>query len=274
VTPCRPNLEKKETRLRKGRPRATKDYLRVRVVGALARTVPNARKVLEDVVARDPGFAPAWASLADLYGAGAIVSSRQSGSVEEVRQATQSLLDKAEMAARKAIELDSRYASGWGELGGVQFRRRKWPDAEKLFQHAVARRAGTRLRITAELVRADNGLSLWSDSYDRELADVFAIQEDIATAIAGALRMPLGLKPGERLVNNRTTDLKSYEDYLRVRAIGALARIVPNARTILEQAVARDPGFAPAWSSLASLYSSVSVVANRPSAACRRNRSR
>jgi TolB-like protein/Tfp pilus assembly protein PilF len=116
------------------------------------------------------------------------------------------------------------------------------------------RRAGTRLRITAQLVNAESGVSLWTENYDREYADVFAIQEDIATAIAGALRMPLGLAPGQSLVSNRTNDLKVYEDYLRVRAVGALARAVPNARGILEDAVARDPDFAPAWASLAALY--------------------
>src|SRR5258707_11135083 len=55
------------------------------------------------------------------------------------------------------------------------------------------RKAGNRLRITAQLVQADSGVNVWSDSYDRELTDIFAIQEDIARAIAGALRMPLNL---------------------------------------------------------------------------------
>ena len=59
------------------------------------------------------------------------------------------------------------------------------------------RKAGTRVRITAQLIKADDGTHIWTENYDRELTDVFAIQEDIASAIAGALRMPLGLKPGE-----------------------------------------------------------------------------
>ncbi len=115
------------------------------------------------------------------------------------------------------------------------------------FMEGSVRKAGTRLRITAQLINAENGVSLWTENYDREYTDVFAIQEDIATAIAGALRMPLGLKPGERLISSRTNDLKAYEDYLRVRVIGALALTVPNSRSILEEAVARDPNFAPAW---------------------------
>ena len=54
----------------------------------------------------------------------------------------------------------------------------------------------TQLRITAQLVKVDDGKEMWSESYDRELKGVFALQEDIAKAIAGALRVPLGLKAG------------------------------------------------------------------------------
>ena len=81
------------------------------------------------------------------------------------------------------------------------------------------RKAGDRVRITAQLVRADNGLQLWSESYDRELKDIFATQEDIAQAIAGALRVPLGLQQGDTLVRNRTDDLESYQQYLHARAL-------------------------------------------------------
>src|SRR5947207_13771557 len=81
------------------------------------------------------------------------------------------------------------------------------------------RRVGDRVRITAQLVQADNGLNVWTDSYDREMTDVFAIQEDIARAIATSLRMPLGLKPGERLVSNRGIDPESYQQYLRAKAL-------------------------------------------------------
>src|SRR5207253_346106 len=95
---------------------------------------------------------------------------------------------------------------------------------------------------------------------DRELSDVFAIQEDIATAIAGALRMPLGLAPGERLVANSAIDPQSYEQYLRAMAIwrtrnqtGLGGNRFVGAIAMLEDAVARDPGYAPAWSLLARM---------------------
>src|SRR6185503_14800246 len=74
------------------------------------------------------------------------------------------------------------------------------------------RKAGDRVRITVQLILADSGLQLWSENYDRELTDIFAIQEDIARAIAGSLNMQLGLRPGENLVNNRGLDPEAYQE--------------------------------------------------------------
>src|SRR5262245_31903603 len=98
------------------------------------------------------------------------------------------------------------------------------------FIEGSVRKAGTRVRITAQLIKADDGTHIWTENYDRELTDVFAIQEDIATAIAGALRMPLGLKPGEQLVSSRSIDAESYQQFLRAKALVRLrARGVPQA---------------------------------------------
>jgi adenylate cyclase len=102
------------------------------------------------------------------------------------------------------------------------------------------RRAGTRLRITAQLINADNGASIWSETYDREFSDVFGIQEDIARAIAGALRMPLNLP---QLVSSRTDNVGIYEQYLRAK-ISFNARAVGAVQEVLA-VVDRDPGFAP-----------------------------
>jgi TolB-like protein/DNA-binding SARP family transcriptional activator len=117
------------------------------------------------------------------------------------------------------------------------------------------RKDGNRVRITAQLIKTDDGTHIWSESYDRELIDVFAIQEDIATAISGALRMPLGLAQGERLVANRSIDLESYQQYLRAKPlVRARSRGVPAAIRILEPLVARYPDFAPAVAQLAHAY--------------------
>ena len=115
------------------------------------------------------------------------------------------------------------------------------------------RKAGDQVRITAQLVQADNGVSVWTDSYDREMKNIFATQSDIAQAIAGALRVPLGLKQGDTLVSNRTSDLDSYDQYLRAKALYH-RNDIPDAIKMLEQVVARDPGFAPAWGLLAASY--------------------
>jgi len=115
------------------------------------------------------------------------------------------------------------------------------------------RKAGNQLRITAQLIRTDTGLHVWTESYDRKLTDVFAIQEEIATSIAGAMKVPLGLGPGQSLVSNRTSNLEAYQQYLRAKAL-MHGLFFDDARKILESVVARDPTFAPAWAQLSIAY--------------------
>jgi TolB-like protein len=125
--------------------------------------------------------------------------------------------------------------------------------ASHLIEGSV-RKDGNQVRITAQLIKVDDGTHLWTESYDRELKGIFAVQEDIAQAIAGALRVPLGLKQGDTLVRNRTDDLESYQQYLRARTL-VRARAVSDAIAILEPLVARNPDYAPAWAMLAYTYS-------------------
>ena len=115
------------------------------------------------------------------------------------------------------------------------------------------RKQGNKLRISAELVRTDTGEQLWSQSYDRELKDVFAVQEDIATAITRAMQVPLGLGVGENLVANHTNDTLVYDDYLRALALYR-ARDIDAALVLLTSISKRDPGFGPAQSLLALNY--------------------
>ncbi len=117
------------------------------------------------------------------------------------------------------------------------------------------REAGTRVRITAQLINTGDGTHLWSENYARELTDIFAIQEEIATAIAGALRMPLGLVAGARLVSSRTIDTESYQQYLRAKPLVRAAAVgVPQVIEILQPVVVRNPDYAPAWALLAEAY--------------------
>src|SRR5687767_6197035 len=79
------------------------------------------------------------------------------------------------------------------------------------------RRAGNRVRITAQLIDVADGLHLWSDRYDRELTDIFAIQDEIATAIAS--RLAVALRGGGTLVRPSTSNLDAYELYLKARSL-------------------------------------------------------
>lgn len=114
------------------------------------------------------------------------------------------------------------------------------------------RRQGERVRITAQLVEAATDRQLWSGSFDRELTDIFALQEDIAQAIADALADTLGMRTVR--VRRATDNLQAYELYLRGRQLFAQrgASLMP-ARELLGQAVELDPAFAEAWAVLAGV---------------------
>ena len=120
----------------------------------------------------------------------------------------------------------------------------------------TVRKAGDRVRITAQLVKADDGIHVWAEDYDRQLTDIFAIQEDIARAITASLRVPLGLKSDENLVKNRSIDLETYQVYLRATALlqARGATNLADAVRLLEQVVERTPTYAPAWALLAETY--------------------
>ncbi|HEX5280393.1 MAG TPA: hypothetical protein VFW28_09955 [Micropepsaceae bacterium] len=129
------------------------------------------------------------------------------------------------------------------------------------------RKAGNRLRITAQLIKADDGTHIWAEDYDRDLTDVFAVQEDIARAITASLHMTLGLKPGENLVNNRNVDSESYEKYLQAKGIVQNRTVdpkVPQAVTLLEEVVARNPNYAPAWAELGLAYFFTNIAGDAP----------
>jgi TolB-like protein/Tfp pilus assembly protein PilF len=114
------------------------------------------------------------------------------------------------------------------------------------------RRSGTRLRVSAQLVSVRQGYQLWAESYDRDLADVFQDQEDIARAIVAALRVRLA-PDRQAVVASPTRDLEAYDLYLK----GLFAwnqrtdASLPRAVEYFRQAVARDSGMARAWSGLA-----------------------
>jgi eukaryotic-like serine/threonine-protein kinase len=114
------------------------------------------------------------------------------------------------------------------------------------------RRAGNRVRITAQLVNVSDGYHLWSDRYDRELTDIFAIQDEIATAIASRLAVTLRGGPGGALVRPSTSNIEAYELFLKARSLmKERGPALLTAIDLFEKAVALDPEFAPALASLA-----------------------
>jgi TolB-like protein len=110
------------------------------------------------------------------------------------------------------------------------------------------RKAGDKVRITAQLIKVDDGFHLWSETYDRELTDVFAIQDEIANAILN--EMKAALLGGEATVISSTrTDSKAYELYLlaRQRMYEREELTLESAAELLDQAIAIDPLYAPAY---------------------------
>jgi TolB-like protein/DNA-binding SARP family transcriptional activator/Flp pilus assembly protein TadD len=136
------------------------------------------------------------------------------------------------------------------------------------------RREGDRVRVVAQLIEADSGLHLRVESYDRQLADIFATQEEVAKSIVSALMTPLGLAPGEQLISNRNIDPESYQQYLRARQlVRARTRGAAQAIEILEPLVARNPDFAPGWVQLSRAYAAAIVASeNAPAEELRRIR--
>jgi TolB-like protein/Flp pilus assembly protein TadD len=120
------------------------------------------------------------------------------------------------------------------------------------------RQSGDQVRITAQLIDTESGFHIWSETYDRRMADIFTVQDEIATAIVDKLRIELA--PKEQQLAQRETaptqNVEAYEFYLQARAIWK-RRGEDNLRHAIElyqSALARDPGFARAHAALASAY--------------------
>jgi len=119
------------------------------------------------------------------------------------------------------------------------------------------RKAGNRLRITVQLVGVEDGYHLWSERYDRELKDVFAIQDEISRSVAAALKITLSPRESDAISRIPTTDLQAYEYYLRgVQFFYQYKRrSIEFAARMFSQAIELDPGYARAWAGVADCSS-------------------
>jgi serine/threonine-protein kinase len=129
--------------------------------------------------------------------------------------------------------------------------------AEKLGVQSLlegsVRKAGNRIRITAQLINAADGLHIWSERFDRELDDIFEVQDDIARTIASRLKTQL--EPKTALVKPPTTDLQAFDLYLRGRHFWEQRGPgLVKALQCFEGALARDPNYALAHAGVADVY--------------------
>ena len=115
------------------------------------------------------------------------------------------------------------------------------------------RKAGNRIRITAQLIRASDSSHVWSQAFDRDLSDIFAVQDEIAAAVVHELELKL---LGGAAPKSWPTDPEAYAHYLRGRLFFDLASATGYEQAIVEfeRALGIDPKFGPAWATLGALY--------------------
>lgn len=169
-----------------------------------------------------------------------------------------------------------------GKLGGIQVAARtssfqfknKAQDVREIGRHlgvgavleGSVRKAGSKVRVTVDLIDVADGYHLWTNRFDRELKDVFAIQEEIAGAIVQELEVKLTARPEEPLVKHYTEDLEAYTLYMKGRYYweqrysGGLERSIEFFRKAIEV----DPGHALAHAGLADAYWSLGLYQIQP----------
>ncbi|UCD57492.1 MAG: tetratricopeptide repeat protein, partial [Candidatus Hydrogenedentota bacterium] len=117
-------------------------------------------------------------------------------------------------------------------------------------------KAGNRVRITGQLVNVSDGYHLWSEKYDRNMEDIFDIQDEISEAIVNKLKVKLFGEEKQRLAKRQTVDLDVYNLYLKGRFFWARQAVenLEKARKYFEEVLEKDPGYGPAYAGLADIY--------------------
>jgi TolB-like protein/cytochrome c-type biogenesis protein CcmH/NrfG len=113
------------------------------------------------------------------------------------------------------------------------------------------RKSGSRLRVTAQLIRVDNGYHLWSETYDRDSSDIFKVQDDISSAVVAALKVKLLSTPEAN--GRQTTNADAHSQYLVGRELLSRAnwKLAPAAAEAFRRAISLDPNYVAAWAGLA-----------------------
>jgi eukaryotic-like serine/threonine-protein kinase len=126
------------------------------------------------------------------------------------------------------------------------------------------RKAGSRIRVTAQLIKVADGFHLWSERYDRELTDIFALQDEVTHAIATALQVKLSQETAP--LRRHTPNLRAYDAYLKAldQWSKATSESMVRVKEFLDRCVALDPEFASAHCSLGLYYSMLASLGMRP----------
>jgi serine/threonine-protein kinase len=129
----------------------------------------------------------------------------------------------------------------------------------------TVRRSGSRLRITVQMVNVADGYQLWSERYDREMTDVFAVQDEIAAAIVTRLRGTMRTEKDQARVRGGTRNLEAYELLLRGRALQTRrGQFIHEAMVCFQRAIELDPGYAEPLAALADSYRLMGVFSAAP----------
>jgi TolB-like protein len=133
------------------------------------------------------------------------------------------------------------------------------------------RKSGNHLRITAQLINPSDGSHFWSKTFDRDLTDIFEIQEEISRAVAEALAVTMGVAAGED--EGFTRSVEAYEEYLKGKALveATTLRDIPRGIEHLLRATEIDPNFAAPWGSLSQAYMLGAQTGTSKAAEWRRN---
>ncbi len=131
----------------------------------------------------------------------------------------------------------------------------------KAILEGSVRKSGNFLRIAAQLINVEDGYHLWSERYDRELKDVFVIQDEIAESIVNALEMTLSPKERRALQNVATRNVEAYDFYLRGRRFfyQRSRRNMEFAVNMFQEAIKLDPAYALAYAGIADCYSTLYI---------------
>jgi adenylate cyclase len=127
------------------------------------------------------------------------------------------------------------------------------------------RKAGNKLRITAQLIKVTDDTHLWSEAYDRELEDVFAIQDEISNAIVDSFKIRLFGKEKEPLVKTHTENMDAYESFIKGRYfyLSFMEGSMEKALHHYKQAITIDSSYAPAYSAIAQCYHTLPIAGHK-----------